>query len=266
MGVVRLSIIIITWNESNILRRCLESFYDEFNFEEDQIVVVDNGSKDDTLKMLRDFFPSVDVLSLAENMGVGPARNRGIMFSRGKYLMTLDNDTYFNKYYDIGKIVDNIFSEPNDIGVLGFKLLNNDGSFQQSCRRFPGWLQPIAARIPFTKKIGLFKNIQRTHMMEDIDFSQVSFPYEVDYVLGANQVFQRKTAANFYAYDEAIFFGPEDFDFCYRVAASNKKNYIFDDVEIVHDYTRRTRKFSIILLKHIMSYYYVMKKNKVKHL
>ena len=101
-------------------------------------------------------------------------------------------------------------------------------------------------------------------MMEDVDFETVQYPYEVDYVLGANQIYRRETFAKLNGYDDKIFFGPEDFDFCYR--AKNElqlKNYLSDDVEIIHDYTRRTRKFSLITVKHILSYYYIMFKNRV---
>jgi|TARA_Y100000780_G_scaffold142630_2_gene128818 GT2 family glycosyltransferase len=267
MSNIRLSIIIITWNEKIVLDRCLSSFYNNFDFNNDELVIVDNGSEDKTLEVLSSKYPNAKVLALDKNYGVGPARNRGLILSRGKYLMTLDNDTILNQEVDLGHAVDKFLSENSNVGVFGFKLLNSDGTFQQSCRRFPGWLQPLAARLSILQKFPFFKNIQSEHMMEDVDFGSVQYPYEVDYVLGANQIYRRETFAKLNGYDDKIFFGPEDFDFCYR--AKNElqlKNYLSDDVEIVHDYTRRTRKFNLITLKHIVSYYYIMFKNRVRRL
>ena len=91
-----LSVIIITWNESAILERCIGSFYEKFDFNHNEIIVVDNGSEDETLRVLSSKYPNIKVLALDKNYGVGPARNRGLMFSSGKYLMTLDNDTILN--------------------------------------------------------------------------------------------------------------------------------------------------------------------------
>ncbi|GAB5403855.1 MAG: hypothetical protein Aurels2KO_20860 [Aureliella sp.] len=256
---------IISWNESEVLRRCLDSFYKHFDFDRDEIVLADNGSTDETVQMLVSEFPAVRVLELGKNLGVGRARNRGIAYSRGDYIMTLDNDTIVDCGSALGPTIERIFRENKNIGVFGFTLLNTDGSFQQSCRRFPGWLQPIAARIPALQSIRLFQKVQTRHMMEDVNFSDVKYPFSVDYVLGANQIFRRKTFALLFGYDEKVFFGPEDFDFCFRAKKLGLENYLFNCLSITHDYQRRTRRFSLILLKHLWAYYYVMRKLRISH-
>jgi GT2 family glycosyltransferase len=260
----RLSVIIITWNERETLRKCLDSFYEKFDFYNDEIVLIDNGSTDNTDTLVRENYPKVQYFKLEKNIGVGPARNRGIIAATGKYLMTLDNDTIVDQC-NFGEKIEDFFFRYPDCGVLGFKLLNADGSFQQSCRKFPGWLQPIAARITFTQKLPFFRKIITSHMMENFNFDSINYPLEVDYIIGANQIFEKSLVVAINSYDEKIFFGPEDFDFCYRAHVFGRKNYLSDEIAIVHDYQRRTRKLSLITLKHISAYYYVMLKNKVSH-
>ncbi|WP_281688449.1 glycosyltransferase family 2 protein [Pseudomonas citronellolis] len=261
---MRLSVIIISWNENETLNRCLESLYKKIDFEKDEIILIDNGSTDGTTELIKIKYPKINYLYLPKNIGVGPARNRGIVLSQGRFIMTLDNDTIIRNA-NFGDVIESFYSSHKNAGVLGFRLLNPDETHQQSCRRFPGWLQPLAARVPGLSKLNLFKSIQSKHLMEDIDFQSISYPFPVDYVLGANQVFPRKLASILFGYDDSIFFGPEDFDFCFRAQQLGYKNYLLDDICIIHDYQRRTRKLSLLTLKHIVSYYKIMIKNKVRH-
>ncbi|MFI8622094.1 glycosyltransferase family 2 protein [Marinomonas sp. NPDC078689] len=261
----RLSIVVITWNEKRILERCLKSVERVIDSEKDEVVVVDNGSSDGTADLMKEKFSNMKYKLLKENIGVGPARNVGARMSNGKYVMTLDNDAFFFEECDIGKTIDGIFSTEKNLGVLGFKLLNSDGSFQQSCRRFPGWLQPLSARLSFLRKIKFFDKIHQHHHMDDIDFSCADYPIVVDYVLGANQIFRKSDFLEVGGYDKKIFYGPEDFDFCYRVKIKlNKKTMLSDCLSITHDYQRRTRSFNFLLIVHFLSFYYIMIKHKFK--
>lgn len=261
----RLSIIIITWNEVSTLTRCLSSFYSKFDFERDEILVIDNGSTDGTAERMASQFSQVRYFRLPKNIGVGPARNRGLFMSEGRFCMTLDNDTVVNRC-DFGDRVEAFFSLRPDCGVLGFTLLNADGSLQRSARRYPGWLQPLASRIKLLSRIPLFRKIQLRHHMTDVDFETAVYPLKVDYVLGANQVYRKVDAMYLGGYDGAIFFGPEDFDFCFRMEKMGRSNYLSNEIAIVHDYQRRTTKFSKTMMRHVAGYYYVMFKNRVSWL
>ena len=89
-----ISVVIITWNQLELLNRCLESLYSQFQFEHDEIIVIDNGSTDGTNDLIESNYPAVRYYRLDSNLGVGAARNRGIVASRCEYIMTLDNDAY----------------------------------------------------------------------------------------------------------------------------------------------------------------------------
>ena len=86
------SVIIVNWNGAHHLPTCLDSLaaqtYGDF-----ETIVVDNGSTDGSLALLCDQYPWVNVVPLAENTGFAAGNNRGFEQARGKYLVTLNNDT-----------------------------------------------------------------------------------------------------------------------------------------------------------------------------
>lgn len=84
------SIIIPTFNRSALLKRALESIYKQ-TFSEYEVIVIDDGSTDDTAKMLQADFPSVKYL-YQENDGVSSARNKGLKIAKGEWLAFLDSD------------------------------------------------------------------------------------------------------------------------------------------------------------------------------
>lgn len=256
---VRLSIIIITWNELENLRRCIDSLLDKVDFEKDEVIVVDNGSSDGSAELMAQH-PQIRYFPLDRNYGVGPARNRGLFLAHGEYCMTLDNDTIFLTP-DPGTIVEDFFKAHPDTGVVGFQLLNVDRTRQDSTRRFPRFYQPIAARIAASRKLKFVNDELERHLMTDVRFDEASDPMEVDYVLGANQTFTKKIATLLMGYDDQIFFGPEDAEFCVRTHKLGLRNYYCRSISIVHDYKRRTRKFSKLTIKHLAGFAYMLKKH-----
>ncbi|MGN6091341.1 MAG: glycosyltransferase family 2 protein [Luteibacter jiangsuensis] len=256
---VRLSIVIITWNELGNLERCLRSLLDKVDFSRDEVIVVDNGSTDGSAEFVATL-PQIRYFPLERNFGVGPARNRGLFLARGKYCMTLDNDTIFLTD-DPGSIVEDFFLSHPDAGVVGFELLNIDRSRQDSTRRFPRFYQPIAARVPLSRRLGFVRRELERHLMLDTRFDEGNDPMEVDYVLGANQTFTKDVAALLMGYDDRIFFGPEDAEFCVRTKKLGLRNYYSRRISVIHDYKRRTRKFSKLTLKHLAGFAYMLRKH-----
>ena len=258
----RLSVVIITWNEFDILNTCLSTLVPIIDFKRDEIILVDNGSIDGTVKKIQKLYPQITIIELQNNIGVAPARNIGIQKAVGTYIMTLDNDTRVLYTKMLGKIIERIFESTSNLGLLGFRLLNPDSSFQRNARRCPNILQPFAARIPYLLKFKLFNKIQSRHFMEDVNFDNETGLMMVDYVLGANQVFRKKIAESLGGYDKRIFFGPADCDFCLRIKDLGLNICLSSEVEIEHDYQRRTRKFNSITIKHIIGFYYLFIKRK----
>ena len=87
---IAVSIIIPTCNRCSLLKRALESVYQQ-TFIDYEVIVIDDGSSDDTNEMLQQYFPTVRYFRQS-NQGVSSARNRGLSKAQGEWVAFLDSD------------------------------------------------------------------------------------------------------------------------------------------------------------------------------
>ena len=134
-----LSIIILTFNSIEYIKACLDSVFvqDQGNFE---VIVVDNGSLDGTVALVKRDYPQVKLYLNKENLGACKARNQGIESARGEWLLTLDCDVVLRNDFltEISKAV-KAFSE--DTGIIQPKILNTDGKTIYSCGIYLSWFR-----------------------------------------------------------------------------------------------------------------------------
>ena len=252
-----LSVCILNWNQSDVTLACIKSLQAILRKGIDQVIVFDNGSNFLELERLKAGKLNLE-FSLIENgvnCGVSGGRNRIVStVHRDSYVMILDNDTICDvesfegrKLFDV---VDSFFSSHPKVGVLGFRLLNEDKSRQDSCRRFPSILQPFASRIKILQKFTPFSKEIARHLMQDVDFSDpYSINVQVDYVLGTNQIYKKELFESIGGYSKDIFYGPEDALFCLQAIEKGYKNYYCSEVSFFHLY-RRIGKSSIKFFVH----------------
>ena len=259
---MRMSVVILTWNDKNILKTCLMSLLRCVDLIKDEIIVIDNGSIDNTEHMIRTKFPNVRYYYLDSNYGISKARNIGIGASKGHYIMSLDSDTVLPIFLkDIGSVVEEIFKEHSNIGLFSFRLINHDGTLQNNVRRFPCILQPFISRVRFLRRFKTISYMHIYHQYKDINLTKNRI-YDIDYALGANHIFRKQTAYKVGYYDESIFFGPEDLEFCLRIRRSGMRVCLVNDIHIIHLHRRRTIKFNWIAIKHLNSYLKLFLKEK----
>lgn len=135
---MKLSIIIGNYNTFKLTYECIKSIYKypiNFSFE---VIVVDDASHDNSgikLKKIEKEFKNLKVVLNIKNLGYVRTNNKGLMLSKGEYKLLLNSDTKV-KENAINNLVN--FAEKNeDAGVVGSKLLNMDGTIQESCYNFP---------------------------------------------------------------------------------------------------------------------------------
>jgi N-acetylglucosaminyl-diphospho-decaprenol L-rhamnosyltransferase len=85
-----IDVVIPTWNGRDLLERCLGSL--EAQTVEHHVIVVDNGSQDDTAELVRDRFPSVHLVELERNYGFAGGVNRGVEQCEGRFVVLVNND------------------------------------------------------------------------------------------------------------------------------------------------------------------------------
>ena len=133
---MNLSVIIVSYNTKDLLKRCLKSIYSGYTMDTHgykvEIIVVDNGSTDGSLQSINSLeWPNLKIIANKENLGFAKAVNQGIRQAEGKYILLLNSDIIV-KPRSIGIMLDFVKKNPQ-VGVIGGKLLNPDGSVQGSC-------------------------------------------------------------------------------------------------------------------------------------
>jgi len=232
-----LSIIIVNWNVCQLLRRCLLSILQSEGPSLDasrsewaadtEIIVVDNNSSDDSVQMVRGEFPGVRLIVNNVNLGFPVANNQGIAQARGRYLFLLNPDTEVVGD-SLTKMVE--FADANpDIGLIGPKLLNTDGSVQSSRRRFPTiatavfestWLEPWVPR-----------TILDRYYMRDQDDDVIQ---DVDWVQGAALFMRREVVEQVGGMDEQFFMYSEELDWCRRIKNAGWRIVYSPEAQIIH--------------------------------
>ncbi|HOV98500.1 MAG TPA: glycosyltransferase family 2 protein [Bacteroidota bacterium] len=250
------SIVIISWRMRDYLYNCLKTIYEFTNGVTFEIIVIDNNSQDGTSEMIKMHFPQIILISNSENRGVAPARNQGILKAKGNYILIMDADMVLVEN-SIQKMYDFMEKTPS-CGVVGCKLVDKNFQLQYSCKRFPTINSFIFRRLEFIPKIKKSKTLYY-HIMQDWDHNEIR---EVDYIIGACQFIRSKAIKEVGLYDDKIFYGPEDIDFCLRLWKNNWKVYYYPNTTMIHFEQRVTKKniFSYISLQHFKGIIYLYRK------
>ena len=223
-----LSIIIVSWNVRDLLEKCLKSVFDQTKNLKFEIFVVDNGSTDDTSKMVLDKFPQVNLFRNNHNLGFAAANNIAIRQAKGEFVLLLNPDT---EILDgaIEKMVD-FMRAHQEAGIAGPKLLDSDKTLQPSIRRFPTILDQflILVKIPH-----LWPNLSviKRYLAADFDYSRIS---EADQVMGAFFMVRQELFRQIGLFDEKFFIWFEEVDFCRRAKGAGYKVMYNPGAEVIH--------------------------------
>jgi GT2 family glycosyltransferase len=117
------SVIIPNWNGKKFLKGCLDSLLLS-SYDQVEVVIVDNGSKDGSVEYLESNYPSVKLVKFAHNTGFSPAVNAGIRYCEGEFVALLNNDTVVDKDWISEMIA--VLREHPEIGSTGCKMLAYD--------------------------------------------------------------------------------------------------------------------------------------------
>ncbi|MCC6546168.1 glycosyltransferase [Candidatus Sumerlaeota bacterium] len=238
-----LSVIVVNFNCRGLLRDCLESLAGAAPQRELEIIVVDNASSDGAPQMVREQFPHVKLIANADNRGFTHANNQGIEIARGRYMLLLNNDTRVLPAA-FEKAIAWMDRNP-DAGAAGLKLLNEDGSLQLSCRRFPSFSQALFNRHSALTRIFPANKFSREYLMTDFRHDRIQ---DVDWVSGACLMLRREIHEQIGGLDERFFMYSEDVDYCYRVWAAGHRVVYLPFARVTHligQSSRRNRALTI---------------------
>lgn len=241
---MKLSIVIVNYNVQYFLEQCLAAVYKsevDFAYE---VWVVDNHSSDDSLKMLAQKFPMVQVIDNAQNVGFSRANNQAIKMAKGAYVLLLNPDTIIQED-TLQKCVHKMDSDVT-IGGLGVKMVDGAGHFLPESKR--GFPSPMAA---FSKMTGLAKLFPSSTLFGQyhLTYLDKNKTHEVDVLSGAFMLLRTSVLEQIGLLDEAYFMYGEDIDLSFRIRKAGFKNIYFADTSIIHFKGESTKKGSLNYIK-----------------
>ena len=225
---VTLSIIIISYNTKELLKQCLESIVGNIakplSYE---IIVVDNNSQDDSVKMVKNL--KFKIIVNNDNVGFAKANNQGIKKSRGEYLLFLNPDTVVSKN-TIPFMLNYIKKHPQ-IGAATCRVELADQTLDDACHR--GFPTPWNALCHFSGLEKLFPHI-KVFSGYSLGYLNIRKTHEIDACAGAFMVVPRKIGRQVDWWDEDYFWYGEDIDLCYRIKQKGFKVMFIPQVKIIH--------------------------------
>ena len=238
-----LSIIILNYKTRGLVKHCINNVRATTANFAYEIIVIDNGSSDGIEAMMKENFPDIKFIQTGKNLGFAAGNNIGIKEAKGKHVLILNPDvTVLNG--SIEKMLKFMEANP-EIGIVGPKLINPDGSYQISCRTFQTpklilYRRTPLGRLPFAKK-----QLEK-HLMLDFDHSSAR---EVDWFLGACMLINKECLDKMGLFDERFFIYFEDMDLCRRFWMNGYKVYYLAEAEMVHLFERASANDSWNFLK-----------------
>ena len=224
-------IILVNYNSTCHVLRCLESVYTSLQEVPAKIFVQDNDSCDD-VDRVNSAFPEVYLSKNKGNIGFARAVNAAIAQGSSPYLVLLNPDTMIIDSVFFSNVI--LFMEENrDVGILGPKILNDDGSVQGSARNFPSVLTGLFGRNCLFSRCLPGNALSR----KDVVVSGLNGqkPKEVEWVSGACMVVRRKAVDDVGPLDERFFMYWEDADWCRRMWQSGWRVVYFPSrASVVH--------------------------------
>ncbi|MBI2941345.1 MAG: glycosyltransferase family 2 protein [Chloroflexi bacterium] len=233
-----LSVIIVSFNTRELLGDCLHSVAASLARTPEiraETWVVDNASLDGSADLVREEFPWVHLTVSPVNVGFAAANNLAIRQSSGRYVLLLNSDTVVRG--DALACLVRFLDEHPRAGAAGARLLNPDGSRQQSCFRFPTlWMSlldffPINHRLTNSRLNGRYP--EHLHGQE----------FSIDHPLGACLLVRREVVEQVGLLDEGFFMYCEEIDWCLRIRRYGWDILYAPEPEIIHYGGQSTRQF-----------------------
>lgn len=227
----KLSIIIVNWNTSKLISKCLNSVKKNLDPAVFEVFVVDNNSSDDSVKLIKSKYKWVNLIENSENLGFAKANNQVLKTIKSEFVLILNPDTEIIKG-SVEKM--RLFLEENKkIAAVGPKLLNPNKSIQHLgfYRKSPSILQAIFFYTDLYKLTIKIKPLVKLLWEEDVENNH---PMSVDQIPGACIFARTAILKKMGFFDERYPFWFEDVDLCFKLKQSGYQLVYLPSAKIVH--------------------------------
>lgn len=226
-----LSVIIVSYNTRAMTLDCLRALFADMGggvggAVAAEVFVVDNASTDGSADAIRDRFPSVHLIANGRNVGFGAANNQAMRQARGRHLLLLNSDA-FPRGGAVAKLVGYLDAH-RAVGIVGPRLLNEDGSLQPSCYRFP---TPSQA---WRENLWLSRVFRRHERWGDYRYWAHDRERDVEWIVGACMMVRREVYEAVGGFDERFFMYAEETDWQKRIRDAGWGVAFLPDAVVTH--------------------------------
>jgi N-acetylglucosaminyl-diphospho-decaprenol L-rhamnosyltransferase len=201
-----ISVIFVSYNTADITIKSLQHLYSSSHKLKMEVVIVDNASRDNSVELISKTYPNVPLIKNVANVGFGRANNQALPFITGRYVLLLNTDAFVDKN-TIAETVAYMDKNPK-CGILGVKLIGENGDLQPSCRYFP---TPWNIFLDSTGLKRFFKNVP---MVDDVSWDHNSVR-NCDWVPGCFYLMRKEVIDQVGLFDPLYFMYCEEVDHCY---------------------------------------------------
>jgi len=218
----QITIGIVNWNTKDYLDQLLDSIYESVHDLEYDIIVVDNGSTDGSVQMLKSKHPRVKLIENETNRGFAAPCNQIIGRLRTEYILLVNTDVVvFPGCIDT---LYNFMVEKKEAAACGPKLFSKDGKIQPTARRFHGIGTILAETMLPSKPIIFLMRL----------FNPWNSLREAEYVSAAFIMMRKKAIDHIGPFDDNFVLYVQEIDWCYRAAKAGWKTYYVPKAQAIH--------------------------------
>jgi len=226
-----LSIIITVYGKTELLELCLDSIKESLqnsglNYE---IIVASSATEESARDLMREKYSDITFIANKKNKGFGYVANQGIEKSKGEFLFIINHDIII-KDNAIEKLLEYIKDNP-EVGLVGPKLVNFDGSVQASAYRFYTWKTILYRRTFLGKLPSAQKHLEKFLLKKQMAENKI---IEVDWLMGSAMMTMAEAVKKVGLFDKRFFMYFEDVDWCWRFWQAGYKVVYNPTVQVAH--------------------------------
>lgn len=260
---IEVSVIIINYNTCEMTKECIDSIFTNNRNIPFEVIVVDNGSKDESKKVF-EVDKRIKYIYSHENLGFGVANNLGVSVAEGKFILFLNSDTIVLN--DILSYFLSAYYSESNIGALGCRLFDANRNYTHSYSKY--------ITIKRELKNNLRKYLDKLHIKGT--YSETSYselPFEVEYITGADLFMAKDEFIKIGGFDPHFFMYCEEVDLQERLSKIGLKMKIISGPEIIHlegasdksdTNTWTTKRYHNVLVS--KNYYIKKRVSKIKYI
>ncbi len=226
-----LSIVIVNYNTREPLRRCLYSIQQQRGDLDIQVIVVDNGSRDDSPAMVRQTMPEAVLVEPGRNTWFSGGNNLGVEFATADYILVLNPDTLIQPNM-LQTMLAYMKAHPK-VGALTCQMRFPDGKLQSTCSRLPRYLDLL---LGYTF-LGIIFALWRDHRRADMWYSDWdrSSSRAVEVIPDSCMLLPAHLGRQIDMYDEQLKLYFTEDDICKRIIGVGCEIHFVADALVLHE-------------------------------